>query len=51
MRSFFDCGILTDENYDYAKVLKLDHTGIRKKLNSYDVLVVGGFIGISPVVM
>lgn len=45
---FFDCGILTDENYDYAKVLKLDHTGIRKKLNSYDVLVVGGFIGISP---
>lgn len=45
---FFDCGILTDENYDYARVLKLDNTRIRRKLNSCDVIVVGGFIGIAP---
>ena len=44
---FFNSGILTDENYDYAKVLKLDNRGIKQKLQDYDVLVVGGFIGIS----
>lgn len=44
---FFNCGILTDENYDYAKVLKLDNKELKQKLQTYDVLVVGGFIGIS----
>lgn len=44
---FFNAGILTDENYDYAKVLKLDCKGIKEKLQDYDVVVVGGFIGIS----
>ncbi|MEJ8736745.1 aspartate kinase [Erysipelotrichaceae bacterium HCN-30851] len=46
--SFFDCGILSDENYEYANVLKLDHTILKKKLNDYDILVVTGFIGVSP---
>lgn len=45
---FLDCGILTDENYDYARVLKLDNKEIKKKLHQYDVIVVGGFIGIAP---
>lgn len=45
---FLDCGILTDENYEYAQVLKLDNQEIKKKLTEYDVVVVGGFIGIAP---
>lgn len=45
---FLDCGILTDENYDYASVLSLDNKEIKKKLHQYDVIVVGGFIGIAP---
>lgn len=45
---FLDCGILTDENYDYARVLTLDNKEIKKKLYQYDVIVVGGFIGIAP---
>lgn len=44
---FFSCGILTDENYEYAKVLKLDNKEIKHKLQEYDVIVVSGFIGIS----
>lgn len=45
---FLDCGILTDENYEYARVLKLDNREIKKKLTEYNVIVVGGFIGIAP---
>lgn len=44
----FACsGIITDNNYDYAKVMKLDSMYIRSRLNDYDVVVVGGFIGIN----
>lgn len=46
--SFFDCGILTDDNYEYANVLKLDSVTLRKKLQQYDILVVTGFVGVSP---
>lgn len=45
---FLNCGIITDDNYDYAKVVKLDDRDIKVKLNAYDVIVVGGFIGITP---
>lgn len=45
---FFNCGILTDENYDYAKVIKLDNKMIASKIQQYDVLVVGGFMGMAP---
>lgn len=45
--SFSDSGIHSDDNYEYAKVLKLDNTEIKKKLNEYDVIVVGGFIAMS----
>ena len=44
---FSRSGILTDDNYEYAKVIKLDDTEIMKKLQEYDVVVVGGFIGVS----
>lgn len=45
--SFIDSGIRTDNNYEYAKVIKLDNKEIKTKLNEYDVIVVGGFIGVS----
>lgn len=45
---FFSCGIMTDDTYEYAKVLKLDHQHIVKALSYHDVVVVGGFIGITP---
>ena len=45
--SFQGSGIITDNNYEYAKVIKLDNKEIKSKLNEYDVIVVGGFIGIS----
>lgn len=40
-------GIITDNNYDYAKVIKLDNTRLKNKLNDVDVVVVGGFIGVN----
>ena len=43
--SFFQAGIFTDDNYEYASVLKMDSRGIKKKLQHYDVIVVGGFCG------
>ena len=45
--NFIDSGIRTDNNYEYAKVIKLDNKEIKMKLNEYDVIVVGGFIGTS----
>lgn len=44
---FQESGIVTDNNYDYAKVIKLDNKEIKSKLDEYDVIVVGGFIGIN----
>ena len=45
--AFQDAGILTDETYEYAKVLRLDSRKIKEQLKTYDVIVVGGFIGIA----
>lgn len=45
--SFFQAGIFTDDNYEYASVLKMDSRGIKKKLQHYDVVVVGGFVAVS----
>lgn len=44
---FYSCGIITDNNYDYAKVVRLDSKEIKEKLKKYDVVIVGGFIGVS----
>lgn len=45
--AFSEAGILTDDTYEYAKVLQLDGKAIKEKLKLHDVIVVGGFIGIS----
>lgn len=44
---FFSSGIITDNNYDYAKVVRLDNKELKEKLKKYEVIVVGGFIGVS----
>lgn len=45
--SYIDAGIITDEQYDYANLLKLDNTQISSYLKDYDILVVGGFLGVN----
>ena len=39
--------ILTDNNYQKAKILNIDKKRINKFLENYDVLVIAGFQGIS----
>lgn len=46
--SFHDSGILTDDHYEYANVVGLNDYMIKDKLRIYDIVVVGGFIGMSP---
>lgn len=46
--SFFEAGIFSDDHYDYAKVLRLDGTKVKQALANYDVVVVGGFISMTP---
>ncbi|MEG0841561.1 MAG: aspartate kinase [Erysipelotrichaceae bacterium] len=40
-------GIITDHNYDYGKVIKMDAKWIKHKLKEVDIIVVGGFIGVN----
>ena len=44
---FCDAGIITDDTYDYARVLDLDDHMVKRSLRDYDVVVSGGFIGIN----
>lgn len=44
---FSDAGIITDDTYEYARVLDLNSHALRDRLKTYDIIVVGGFIGIS----
>ncbi|MCH4285733.1 MULTISPECIES: aspartate kinase [Bacillota] len=44
---FCDAGIITDDTYDYARVLDLDDHMVKRRLRDYDVVVSGGFIGIN----
>lgn len=44
---FSDAGILTDDTYDYARVIDLDSSGLRAQLRENEVVVVGGFIGVN----
>lgn len=46
--SFHDSGILTDDHYEYASVVGLNDYMIKDRLRQYDIIVVGGFIGMSP---
>lgn len=45
--NYMDAGIITDEQYEYANVEKLDNTQINHYLETYDILVVGGFLGVN----
>lgn len=45
--SYREAGIITDEQFDYANVLRLDDQYIQSYLNHYDILVIGGFLGVS----
>ena len=45
--SFRECGIITDDNYECANILKLDNTEILKLLEAYDVLIICGFVGMN----
>lgn len=42
-----EAGIITDHQYDYGNVIKLDGERLKEYLKNYDILVVGGFLGIS----
>lgn len=44
---FCDAGIITDDTYDYARVLDLDDHMMKHRLRDYNVVVCGGFIGIN----
>ena len=45
--SFKESGILTDDNYACANVLECDALEMKRLLDSYDVLVVCGFVGMN----
>ena len=45
--SFRESGIITDDNYECANVLKLDNSEILKLIEAYDVLVICGFVGMN----
>lgn len=44
---FCDAGIITDDTYDYARVVDLNDHMIKHRLKDYQVVVCGGFIGIN----
>ena len=45
--SFRESGIITDDNYECANVLKLDNSEIIKLIDAYDVLIICGFVGMN----
>lgn len=45
--SYIDVGIITDSKYEYANVTGLDNTKILSSLREYDIVVVGGFLGVT----
>lgn len=45
--SFRESGIITDDIYECANVLKLDNTEILKLIDSYDILVICGFVAMN----
>lgn len=47
--SFRESGITTDDNYECANVVKLDNTEILKLIESYDVLIICGFVAMNAI--
>ncbi len=44
---YIEAGIVSDFQYEYANVLHFDDTYIKNYLESYDILVIGGFLGVN----
>lgn len=47
--SFRESGIISDDNYECANILKLDNTELFKLMDSYDVLIICGFIAMNTI--
>lgn len=47
--SFRETGIITDDNYECANVLKLDNTELLKLIDSYDVLIICGYVAMNAI--
>lgn len=47
--SFRETGIITDDNYECANVLRLDNTELLKLIDAYDVLVVCGYVAMNTI--
>lgn len=45
--SFRESGITTDDNYECARVIKMDNSEILKLLEGYDVLIICGFVAMN----
>ena len=45
--SFRESGIISDDNYECANVIKLDNSEISKLLEAYDILIVCGFVAMN----
>lgn len=45
--SYVDAGIISDSRYEYANILELDNTKMNSLLKDFDIIVVGGFLGVS----
>lgn len=45
--SYVDAGIVSDEKYEYANIVELNNEKLKKVLEEYDIVVVGGFLGVS----
>lgn len=44
---YVEAGIVSDDRYEYGDVLYLDDTHIKKYLEIYDIVVVGGFLAMN----
>lgn len=44
---YIESGIISDHQYEYANIIKLDDEKIRMYLKDYDILVVAGYLGVS----
>ena len=46
--NYIESGIITDHQYEYANIIKLDDEQLKGYLENYDIIVVGGFLGVNP---
>lgn len=46
--NYIESGIITDHQYEYANIIELDDGPLKGYLEHYDIVVVGGFLGVNP---